>query len=162
MDAKVDMRVSYEDMANPRREGTIVQRVGDEFRICWDDGTWSISDCRQSGWREVTMPSFPTWSGGPCVVEHLVVGREAFDRNRVRSERSDGLVQWQVTLRRLDGKKSWQLVEGDPPPQTIRRHGMEGMSYVGHPGPVRTYRLTEEKDERGRPIYQEIAEGEST
>jgi hypothetical protein len=46
-------RVSYEDMANPRRRGMIVA-TGDAFgqyTIAWDDDTTSTSDCRQAGWR---------------------------------------------------------------------------------------------------------------
>lgn len=57
-------RVSYEDMANPRREGTIVEvrrfgPSGTEYRIFWsdkraglDDDSWS--DCRQAGWKVIS------------------------------------------------------------------------------------------------------------
>jgi hypothetical protein len=50
-----DVRVSYEDMANPRRYGVVVEHRAGEFRIVWDgdDGeTWS--DLRQAGWRRET------------------------------------------------------------------------------------------------------------
>jgi hypothetical protein len=46
-------RVSYEDMANPRREGTIVGRVGSEYRVRFDDGEETVSDLRQHGWRKL-------------------------------------------------------------------------------------------------------------
>lgn len=54
-------RVSYEDMANPRREGTIVQTMntpfGVQYLVEWDDRvTESLvaqvwSDLRQHGWK---------------------------------------------------------------------------------------------------------------
>lgn len=66
---QVGTRVSYEDMANPRRSGTIagitrwghsqgVEQVGiggqAEYRIEWDDGASDYSDLRQGGWRNET------------------------------------------------------------------------------------------------------------
>lgn len=58
-------RVSYEDMANPYREGTIVEvrrfdpTGGYQYRIFWDgdetrpgDADWS--DCRQAGWKVIS------------------------------------------------------------------------------------------------------------
>lgn len=48
-------RVSYEDMANPRRYGTVVECLesvwGVEWRVRWDDGDETVSDLRQRGWR---------------------------------------------------------------------------------------------------------------
>jgi hypothetical protein len=47
-----DVRVSYEDMANPRRYGVVVEHRAGEFRVVWDGDegeTWS--DLRQAGWR---------------------------------------------------------------------------------------------------------------
>ncbi len=58
---QVGQRVAYEDMANPRRVGTITDREDElGWRVVWDDKaddecegeTWS--DLRQHGWREVT------------------------------------------------------------------------------------------------------------
>lgn len=52
--ARVGQRVSYEDMANPRREGVVTEALRDgEYAISWDDGTETISDCRQHGWTAV-------------------------------------------------------------------------------------------------------------
>lgn len=52
---KVGNRVSYEDMANPRRCGRITERIhsrwGTEWRVVWDDGTETVSDLKQAGWR---------------------------------------------------------------------------------------------------------------
>jgi hypothetical protein len=64
-EAKEGDRVAYEDMANPRREGTVVEVVSGyfgthrEYRVRWDE-PWTdeagqevagtISDCRQYGW----------------------------------------------------------------------------------------------------------------
>jgi len=52
---KVGDRVVYEDMANqPGRPGTITEIVtsvwGTQFRVARDDGTETVSDCRQNGW----------------------------------------------------------------------------------------------------------------
>lgn len=51
-------RVSYEDIANPRRVGTIVGQVeggpsGTSYEIEFDDQAYPhhFSDCRQAGWR---------------------------------------------------------------------------------------------------------------
>lgn len=58
---KVGDRVSYDDMANPRRVGTVIAQVGNEWRVLWDDeaGTRShtVSDLRQHGWNLVGIPS---------------------------------------------------------------------------------------------------------
>lgn len=52
---KVGTRVSYEDMANPRRQGTVcdieTNRWGTQYVIAWQDGEVSHSDCRQHGWK---------------------------------------------------------------------------------------------------------------
>lgn len=54
----VGSRVSYSDMANPQKHGTIVQVIpagrygGEQFRIQMDNGTERTSDCRQHGWNE--------------------------------------------------------------------------------------------------------------
>lgn len=47
-----DVIVSYEDMANPRRVGTVVEHRAGEFRVMWDDedGGETWSDLRQAGW----------------------------------------------------------------------------------------------------------------
>jgi hypothetical protein len=51
---QVGTKVSYEDMANPRRNGKVCDVVtdqwGTQFKISWEDGTFSISDLRQQGW----------------------------------------------------------------------------------------------------------------
>ncbi len=48
-------RVSYEDMANPRGYGWVMEalesRWGIEYLVRFDDGTWVTSDLRQRGWR---------------------------------------------------------------------------------------------------------------
>lgn len=52
--AQVGDRVSYEDAANPRRVGVVVAVLrgwGVEYRVRWDDGTSTVSDLRQAGWR---------------------------------------------------------------------------------------------------------------
>ena len=53
---KIGGRVSYEDSANPRRVGAVKATIdspwGTEFRIVFEDGTETTSDCRQSGWRK--------------------------------------------------------------------------------------------------------------
>lgn len=57
--AHVGMRVSYEDMANPRKAGEVVDVVrsawGVQYAIRWDahpaPAPLDYSDCRQSGWR---------------------------------------------------------------------------------------------------------------
>ena len=52
-------RVSYEDMANPRKEGTIVgTKLGTrfsspQFQIRWDDGSEDWSDLLQHGWEKL-------------------------------------------------------------------------------------------------------------
>lgn len=47
--------VSYEDMANPKQVGMVVNfrdsQWGRDFEIMWEDGTASYSDCRQHGWQ---------------------------------------------------------------------------------------------------------------
>ena len=51
---EVGTRVGYEDMANPRRYGTVTAGLnpgGRNYGITWDDGTIDYSDLRQSGWR---------------------------------------------------------------------------------------------------------------
>ena len=52
---EIDTRISYEDMANPKREGTIAAIIttkwGTQYKVNFDDGTETISDCRQAGWK---------------------------------------------------------------------------------------------------------------
>jgi hypothetical protein len=57
---KVGARVAYEDMANPRREGTIIEialALGGQFVIRWDNGAIDLSDCRQAGWSLIPSPA---------------------------------------------------------------------------------------------------------
>lgn len=52
----IGTRVSYEDMANPLREGTVIEialALGGQYVIRWDDGSIAMSDCRQHGWKVV-------------------------------------------------------------------------------------------------------------
>jgi hypothetical protein len=63
-------RVSYEDMANPRRTGTVVEIVerggetpsglplptGTDYRVRFDDRDETVSDLRQAGWKRVPKP----------------------------------------------------------------------------------------------------------
>lgn len=48
-------RVSYEDVANPRRYGHITGGLGTTYgyerRVTWDDGGETWTDLRQGGWR---------------------------------------------------------------------------------------------------------------
>lgn len=60
-------RVSYEDVANPRRTGTVVEIVerggetpsglplpeGVEYRVRFDDRSETVSDLRQVGWKRI-------------------------------------------------------------------------------------------------------------
>lgn len=65
--AEVGERVAYEDMANPRREGVVIDwldldlRFGGsrQYQIRWDDGTESVSDCKQYGWTLVSPSEGP-------------------------------------------------------------------------------------------------------
>lgn len=54
-------RVSYEDMANPLREGTVAEILeslwGTQYRVAFDDGTETTSDCRQRGWKVMPAPA---------------------------------------------------------------------------------------------------------
>lgn len=54
---EIGQRVSYEDMANPRKVGTVVDvHVGwgrSEFRVLFDDREDTTSDLRQAGWKAV-------------------------------------------------------------------------------------------------------------
>jgi hypothetical protein len=61
---EVGTRVSYEDMANPRREGVISEILmdGREFQVEWSEGSPSscISDLRQYGWHVLAdLPGNP-------------------------------------------------------------------------------------------------------
>jgi hypothetical protein len=51
---KLDMRVSYEDMANPRRDGKVIEvrttTWGTQYVVRFDDGEETYSDLRQHGW----------------------------------------------------------------------------------------------------------------
>lgn len=55
---EVGTRVSYEDMANPRRVGRVMQILDDglNYRVLWDDArtvddfAGAVSDLRQPGW----------------------------------------------------------------------------------------------------------------
>ena len=51
------VQLSYEDMANPFRVGTVVEHRAGEFRIVWDDedGGETWSDLRQAGWRPASF-----------------------------------------------------------------------------------------------------------
>jgi hypothetical protein len=48
-------RVSYMDMSNPRRFGTVtgirISEWGTQYIVSWDDGGEDKSDMRQRGWR---------------------------------------------------------------------------------------------------------------
>lgn len=52
---RIGTEVSYEDMANPLRNGEITDiRTSDwgvQYEIRWEDGSISFSDCRQAGWK---------------------------------------------------------------------------------------------------------------
>lgn len=59
---RVGDRVSYEDMANPRRVGAVVslrpvvilgRTIGTDYEVRWDGGGETISDLRQHGWKRV-------------------------------------------------------------------------------------------------------------
>lgn len=63
--ARVGDRVSYEDMANPLRVGTVVEVIdneyGRQYRVAWDEAdtatfedvpvVGTVSDLRQYGWK---------------------------------------------------------------------------------------------------------------
>ena len=55
-DVRLNDRVTYQDMANPRREGTVTEiktsRWGTEYRVTWDkaDDGFTWTDLRQPGW----------------------------------------------------------------------------------------------------------------
>lgn len=51
----VGTRVSYEDVANPKRVGTVAGEGVGEWRVVWDDGDVTFSDLRQSGWKKVAL-----------------------------------------------------------------------------------------------------------
>lgn len=55
MQAQLNDRVVYEDIANPRRIGTVVAvptALTSDYTILWDDdGSCSTSDLRQRGWQ---------------------------------------------------------------------------------------------------------------
>jgi hypothetical protein len=57
MKAELRDRVSYEDMANPRREGYVTgvddRGWGVQYRVRFDDGEVTYSDLRQRGWKLV-------------------------------------------------------------------------------------------------------------
>jgi hypothetical protein len=58
MDApKVGERVYYEDMANPRQDGVVVELKttvwGTQYAVQFDDGEITYSDLRQHGWKRV-------------------------------------------------------------------------------------------------------------
>ena len=54
---KIGTEVSYEDMANPLRNGQVSDIVtsqqGTQYEIIWEDGTVDYSDLRQRGWTVV-------------------------------------------------------------------------------------------------------------
>jgi hypothetical protein len=54
---KVGERVYYEDMANPRRDGSVTHieqtRWGIEYTVAMNDGEYVHSDMRQAGWKRV-------------------------------------------------------------------------------------------------------------
>lgn len=66
----VGMRVSYDDVANPRRTGTVVavnpSRWGTDYTVRWDEpvyetgATESRSDLAQYGWNLVPADRDPT------------------------------------------------------------------------------------------------------
>lgn len=64
--AEVGDRVSYEDMANPHKSGHVVGTVSggkwgpDQFRVKWDDGTETVSDLRQHGWKHEPSGAGPS------------------------------------------------------------------------------------------------------
>lgn len=93
-------RVSYEDMANPRREYTVVERVTDRwgtfFRLAPvgenpDREDLKSSDCRQAGWNLEADPvtRITHDCGGVMTVGHMdwtalvctFCGREVQDRD---------------------------------------------------------------------------------
>lgn len=57
---KVGDRIGYRDIANPLRVGTVAEVLdapkyggGPQYRVEFDDGTETTSDCRQHGWSAV-------------------------------------------------------------------------------------------------------------
>lgn len=73
------VRVSYEDMRNSWRIGTVVESRGGEFRVMWDDeeGGETWSDLRQPGWRPVPFAvQSPYECPHGCEVDRSDVGLE--------------------------------------------------------------------------------------
>ena len=66
-DVTAGSRVSYEDMANPRRYGTVVgvdyTTWGRQLAIRWDDGDHTTTDGRQAGWRLEPAGPAPAYFG---------------------------------------------------------------------------------------------------
>lgn len=50
-------RVSYHDVQNPRKTGTVVEIVSaSEYRVRFDDRSETTSDLRQAGWKRIPRP----------------------------------------------------------------------------------------------------------
>lgn len=64
-------RVSYEDQANPLREGT-VQAVlpSGEYRVEWDEGGETTSDLRQYGWYVLADLPGNIFDGAPIIAAY--------------------------------------------------------------------------------------------
>lgn len=82
-DRKVGARVSYEDVANPRKIGTVVETLpsawGTQYGVHWDDaadGVLDYSDLRQAGWR---LEPTPTADTATLVLADVAQARRSLD-----------------------------------------------------------------------------------
>lgn len=134
----VGTRVSYEDAANPRREGRIAEVIqtggttpsgfalptGDEYRVVFDDGSETISDLRQYGWHQLA----DFGEGNPFDGAEIIA---AYTRERaiddgelvaVGKEAQEAGFRWPVALTRA----LWNVVEPNEKERTNAGQSVEG------------------------------------
>ena len=106
----VGSRVSYEDAANPRREGSIIAILDDEYRICWDEGGHTVSDLRQNGWHQLASLPGNFFDGAEII--HAYPREQAIEGGELVVLDHDGIAKdaafrWPVTVTRA----LWNLIE---------------------------------------------------
>lgn len=120
---EVGMRVAYEDMANPRREGTVVATVelggttpsghplpsGREYVVSFDDGGETTSDLRQHGWTELDRErvyglngyvsfSLPCWTRERCGVRKNARVRKCYEHTPVARKCPDCGTRYELVV----------------------------------------------------------------
>ena len=106
----VGSRVSYEDVTNARREGSIVEILDGAYRIQWHDGDQTVSDLRQHGWYQLASLPGNVFDGAEII--YAYTRQQAIDDGELIALDDHGIAKeagfiWPVAFTRA----LWRIVE---------------------------------------------------